>query len=153
MSLTDIVDFINFINWQELLHTIWCKYELLPASHQCHAPPPSQVMATCQSEVMMMRVTSLSHWNRQRWIYSTWTFFSPKKLNVVDAFKKFDASEEEKNNMLGYITRAKMNDKAFSSLGGYYVVPDEENKKLIITEAIGEGEKKLFICHCCTDLT
>ena len=36
---------------------------------------------------------------------------------------------------------------------GYYVVPDEENKKLIITEAIGEGEKKLFICHCCTDLT
>ena len=55
--------------------------------------------------------------------------------------------------MLGYITRAKMHDKAFSSLGGYYVVPDEENKKLIITEAIGEGEKKLFICHCCTDLT
>ena len=40
----------------------------------------------------------------------------PLKLNVVDAFKKFDASEEEKNNMLGYITRAKMNDKAFSSL-------------------------------------
>ena len=34
---------------------------------------------------------------------------------MVDAFKKFDASEEEKNNMLGYITRAKMNDKAFSS--------------------------------------
>ena len=40
----------------------------------------------------------------------------PLKLNVVDAFKKFDASEEEKNNMLGYITRAKMNDKDFSSL-------------------------------------
>ena len=40
----------------------------------------------------------------------------PLKLNVVDAFKKFDASEEEKNDMLGYITRAKMNDKAFSSL-------------------------------------
>ena len=35
---------------------------------------------------------------------------------MADAFKKFDASEEEKNNMLGYITRAKMNDKAFSSL-------------------------------------
>ena len=34
---------------------------------------------------------------------------------MVDAFKKFDDSEEEKNNMLGYITRAKMNDKAFSS--------------------------------------
>ena len=56
---------------------------------------------------------------------------------MVDAFKKFDASEE-KNNMLGYITRAKMNDKAFSSLGGYYIVPDEENKKLIITEAIAK---------------
>ena len=49
---------------------------------------------------------------------------------MVDAFKKFDASEEEKNNMLGYITRAKMNNKAFPSLGGYYVVPDEENKKI-----------------------
>ena len=41
--------------------------------------------------------------------------FLTQKLNVVDAFKKFDGSEEEKNNMLGYITRAKMNDKAFSS--------------------------------------
>ena len=55
--------------------------------------------------------------------------------------------------MLGYITRAKMTDKAFSSLRGYFVVPDEENKKLIITEAIGEGEEKFFICHRCTDLT
>ena len=72
---------------------------------------------------------------------------------MVDAFKSFEGSEEEKNAMLGYITRAKISDKAFSSLPGYYVVPDEENKKLIITEAIGEGEKKLFICHCCTDLT
>ena len=80
-------------------------------------------------------------------------FFFPQKLNVVDAFKNFDGSEEEKNAMLGYITRAKISDRAFSSLGGYYVVPDEENKKLIITESIGEGEKKLFICHRCTDLT
>ena len=57
-------------------------------------------------------------------------FFSPQKLNVVDAFKNFEGSEEEKNAMLGYITRAKMTDKAFSSLRGYFVVPDEENKKL-----------------------
>lgn len=80
-------------------------------------------------------------------------FFFPQQLNVVDAFEEFEGSEEEKNAMLGYITRAKMSDKAFSSLGGYYVVPDEENKKLIITEAIGEGKKKVFICHRCTDLT
>ena len=72
---------------------------------------------------------------------------------MVDAFKNFEGSEEEKNAMLGYITRAKMTDRAFSSLRGYFVVPDEENKKLIITEAIGEGEEKFFICHRCTDLT
>ena len=34
---------------------------------------------------------------------------------MVDAFKKFYGSEEEKNNMPGYITKAKMNDQAFSS--------------------------------------
>ena len=39
--------------------------------------------------------------------------FPPQKLNVVDAFKNFEGSEEEKNAMLGYIIRAKMTDKAF----------------------------------------
>ena len=58
------------------------------------------------------------------------------------AFKNFEGSEEEKNAMLGYITRAKMTDKAFSSPRGYFVVPDEENKKLIITEAIGDLQRR-----------
>ena len=80
-------------------------------------------------------------------------FFFPQKESVVDAFKNFEGSEEEKNSMQGYITRAKMTDKAHASLGGINVVPDEDNKKLLITEMIGEGEKKVFVCHRCSDLT
>ena len=57
-------------------------------------------------------------------------FFFPQKDSVVDAFKNFEGSEEEKNSMQGYITRAKMTDKAHASLGGINVVPDEDNKKL-----------------------
>ena len=45
-------------------------------------------------------------------------FFFPQKYSVVDAFKNFEGSEEEKNSMQGYITRAKMTEKAHSSLGG-----------------------------------
>ena len=56
-------------------------------------------------------------------------FFFPQKDSVVDAFKNFEGSEEEKNSMQGYITRAKMTDKAHASLGGINVVPDEDNKK------------------------
>ena len=67
-------------------------------------------------------------------------FFFPQKESVVDAFKNFEGSEEEKNSMQGYITRAKMTDKAHASLGG-------------ITEMIAEGEKKVFVCHRCSDLT
>ena len=48
---------------------------------------------------------------------------------------------------------AKMTEKAHSSLGGINVVLDEDNKKLLITEMIGEGEKKVFVCHRCSDLT
>ena len=56
--------------------------------------------------------------------------------------------------MLGYITRSKGADRAFFSLGGYGVVPDEMNKKLIITEAVMcDGDEKFFICHKCDDLT
>ena len=80
-------------------------------------------------------------------------FFFPQKYSVVDAFKNFEGSEEEKNSMQGYITRAKMTDKAHASLGGINVVPDEDNKKLLITEMICEGEKKVFVCHRCSDLT
>jgi len=57
-------------------------------------------------------------------------FFFPQKESVVDAFKNFEGSEEEKNSMQGYITRAKMTDKAHASLGGINVVPDEDNKTL-----------------------
>ena len=45
-----------------------------------------------------------------------------------------EGSEEEKNSMQGYITRAKMTEKAHSSLGGINVVPDEDNKKLLISQ-------------------
>jgi len=77
-------------------------------------------------------------------------FFFPQKESVVDAFKNFEGSEEEKNSMQGYITRAKVTDKAHASLGGINVVPDEDNKKLLITEMIAEGEKKVFVCHRCS---
>ena len=46
-----------------------------------------------------------------------------------------------------------MTDKAHASLGGINVVPDEDNKKLLITEMICEGEKKVFVCNRCSDLT
>ena len=62
--------------------------------------------------------------------------FFPQKESVVDAFKNFEGSEEEKNSMQGYITRAKMTDKAHASLGGINVVPDEDNKKLLIITII-----------------
>ena len=74
-------------------------------------------------------------------------FLSPQKLNVVDTFKNFDGSEEEKNAMLGYITRAKMTAKAFSSLWGYFIVSWNEAVgmqpfKALTNTVWGSGEQK-----------
>ena len=62
-------------------------------------------------------------------------------------------SEETKKVLLGYMTRATVAERTFSSQGGYTVVPDEESKKLIINQAVERDGETFFICHKCDDLT
>ena len=65
-----------------------------------------------------------------------------------------DAQQETKDFLIGYSARAQAKDRAFTSLGGFAVVPDEENKKLLITQAkVDKGGEKGFICYKCDDLT
>ena len=98
-------------------------------------------------EIYRMKVTGSSHWKRYRNRQKVTKFLSPQKINVVDTFKNFDGSEEEKNAMLGYITRAKMTAKAFSSLWGYFIVSWNEAVgmqpfKALTNTVWGSGEQK-----------
>ena len=73
--------------------------------------------------------------------------------SVLDAFEELNESEETKKVLLGYMTRATVAERTFSSQGGYTVVPDEESKKLIINQAVERDGETFFICHKCDDLT
>ena len=72
--------------------------------------------------------------------------------NLVDAFKIMNLNETDEKQMVGYLSRAKMADRVFSSIGNLNVITDEDNKKLIITEKIeNEKNEHIYVCHKCKD--
>ena len=73
---------------------------------------------------------------------------------VVDVLDNMNESQERKDFLMGYLNRAQLTQRVFASTDGYAMVPDEEMKKLLITQAVivKEGEK-CFICYKCDDLT
>ena len=79
--------------------------------------------------------------------------FQFQERSALEAFENLDATDETKKELLGYVTRAQVSEKTFSSLGGYIVVPDQDNRKLILNQAIVKDSEKLFICQKCDDLT
>ena len=79
--------------------------------------------------------------------------FQFQERTALEAFENLDATDETKKELLGYVTRAQVSEKTFSSLGGYIVVPDQDNRKLILNQAIVKDSEKLFICQKCDDLT
>ena len=75
-----------------------------------------------------------------------------KEETVIDLFEKMNLNESEEKEMVGYLARAKMADRVFSSIGNFNVIPDENNKKLLITEKIeNEKNEHIYVCHKCKD--
>ena len=73
---------------------------------------------------------------------------------VVDVLDNMNESQERKDFLMGYLNRAQLTQRVFASTDGYAIVPDEEMKKLLITQAvIGKEGEKCFICYKCDDLT
>ena len=73
---------------------------------------------------------------------------------VVDVLDNMNESQERKDFLMGYLNRAQLTQRVFASTDGYAMVPDEEMKKLLITQAvIGKEGEKCFICCKCDDLT
>ena len=79
----------------------------------------------------------------------------PNKVNtIIDAFKDLNLTVSEEQTLQGYIARAKMADRIFSSVGNCKIIPDENNKKLLIIEKKENKENKhMYICHKCSDTT
>ena len=72
---------------------------------------------------------------------------------VVDVLDNMNESQERKDFLMGYLNRAQLTQRVFASTDGYAIVPDEEMKKLLITQAvIGKEGEKCFICYKCDDM-
>ena len=55
----------------------------------------------------------------------------PNKGNtIIDAFKVLNLTVSEEQTLQGYIARAKMAHRIFSSVGNFKIIPDENNKKV-----------------------
>ena len=57
----------------------------------------------------------------------------------------------EEQILQGYIARAKIADRIFSSVGNFKIIPDENNKKLLVIEK--KKNKHIYICYKCSDTT
>ena len=78
----------------------------------------------------------------------------PFTSNLVDVFESMNLNESEEKEIVGYLARAKMADRVFSSIGNLNVIPDENNKKMLITEKIeNKKNEHIYVCHKCTDST
>ena len=65
---------------------------------------------------------------------------------VVDVLDNMNESQERKDFLMIYLNRAQLTQRVFVSTDGYAIVPDEEMKKLLITQAvIGKEGEKCFI--------
>ena len=71
---------------------------------------------------------------------------------VVDVLDNMNESQERKDFLMGYLNRAQLTQRVFASTDGYTIVPDEEMKKLLITQAVigKEGEKASFVINVMT---
>ena len=60
----------------------------------------------------------------------------PNKGNtIIDAFKVLNLTVSEEQTLQGYIARAKMADRIFSSVGNFKIFPDENNKKKVAEQS------------------
>jgi hypothetical protein len=58
----------------------------------------------------------------------------------------------KQKNLIGYVTRAKLQNKVFSSIDDLKVVPDEKIRKMLITKRVSSDEGFAYICYECSDL-
>ena len=58
----------------------------------------------------------------------------------------------KQKNLIGYVTRAKLQNKVFSSIDDLKVVPDEKIRNMLITKRFSSDEGFAYICYECSDL-
>ena len=104
----------------------------------CQLTRPPVAMASFDKDGVSpaLQVTIIIGWSRLNCSFQA--------KSVLDAFEELNESEETKKVLLGYMTRATVAERTFSSQGGYTVVPDEESKKLIINQAV-ERDGETFL--------